>query len=257
MSMRLTRGLTGNSLRPPPFRSNVRFANDSAGVVRFRPLLRLTPVAVRRQSNTPWVPPSQDPKAKAQSLLDSLPGNSLVSKTAILSSIAGLSVAAISSELYVVNEETLVAISLVCAFAIVGKMAGPAYTDWASEQVAKIKGILDAARQDHTRAVRDRIESVSQMGGVVDITKSLFEVSKETARLEAKAFELEQRTAFVAEAKQVLDSWVRYESQVKQRQQKELAQTLIAKVKKELENPKTLNEILKNSVAEVESMFCP
>jgi F-type H+-transporting ATPase subunit b len=57
----------------------------------------------------------------------------------------------------------------------------------------------------------------------------------------------------VSEAKSVLDSWVRYEAQVKQREQKELAETLIAKVKKELENPKTLQQILQQSVAEVES----
>lgn len=60
---------------------------------------------------------------------------------------------------------------------------------------------------------------------------------------------------FAAEAKSVLDSWVRYEAQVKQRQQKELAESLIAKVKKELENPKTLQMILQQSVLDVESMF--
>lgn len=53
----------------------------------------------------------------------------------------------------------------------------------------------------------------------------------------------------------MLDSWVRYESQVKQRQQKELAQSIIAKVQKELENPKVLQQILQQSVADVESRF--
>ena len=75
--------------------------------------------------------------------------------------------------------------------------------------------------------------------------------------MEAKAFELEQRTQFAAEAKSVLDSWVRYEAQVKQRQQKDLAETLIAKVKKELENPKFLNQILQQSVADVERTLNP
>lgn len=76
---------------------------------------------------------------------------------------------------------------------------------------------------------------------------------QETAKLEAQAFELEQRTALAAEAKTVLDSWVRYESQVKQRQQRELAQSIIAKVQKELESPKVLQQILQQSVADVES----
>ncbi len=82
-------------------------------------------------------------------------------------------------------------------------------------------------------------------------------VSQETAKLEAQAFELEQKTALAAEAKTVLDSWVRYEGQVKQRQQKELAQSIIAKVQKELENPKVLQQILQQSVADVESMLQP
>jgi F-type H+-transporting ATPase subunit b len=78
------------------------------------------------------------------------------------------------------------------------------------------------------------------------------DLSQETAQLEARAFELEQKTALATEAKTVLDSWVRYEGQVKQRQQKELADSIIAKVTKELENPKVLQQILSQSVADVE-----
>ena len=52
------------------------------------------------------------------------------------------------------------------------------YSEWAEAQISKVKGILNAAREDHTEAVKSRIESVQQMGTVVDITKSLFEVSK-------------------------------------------------------------------------------
>ena len=51
----------------------------------------------------------------------------------------------------------------------------------------------------------------------------------------------------------MLDSWVRYEGQVKQRQQMELAESIIGKITKELENPKTLQQILNQSVADVES----
>ena len=78
---------------------------------------------------------------------------------------------------------------------------------------------------------------------------------QETAQLEAQAFELEQKTAIAHEAKNVLDSWVRYEGQVKQRQQKELAESIIAKIEKELDNPKTLKQILDQSVTDIESML--
>lgn len=199
--------------------------------------------------------PATDPKTKAQSIIDAIPGNSLLSKTAILSSATGLSVYALSNEYYVMNEETVVAVCLLSVWTALIKFGGPMYKEWAEGQNAKIKNILNSARADHTQAVKTRIEDVKQMSGVIDVTKSLFAVSKETAKLEAQAYELEQRTALAAEAKTVLDSWVRYESQVKQRQQKELAQSVIAKVQKELENPKALQQILQQSVVDVEKIF--
>lgn len=52
------------------------------------------------------------------------------------------------------------------------------YKDWADGQINKMKNILNSARKDHTNAVQSRIESVKELGGVVDITKNLFAVSK-------------------------------------------------------------------------------
>ncbi|KAJ4396823.1 atp4 subunit B of the stator stalk of mitochondrial F1F0 ATP synthase [Gnomoniopsis smithogilvyi] len=236
-----------------------RLARTALGAARLRPsistrtLPAITSLAASGHRNSSNVP-AEDPKKKAQSILDALPGNSLVSKTAILSSAAGLSIYALSNEYYVVNEETVVAFCLLSVWGAVIKYAGPMYSEWAEGQNKKIAGILNAARADHTQAVKTRIDSVQQMSGVVDITKSLFEVSKETAKLESEAYELEQKTALAAEAKAVLDSWVRYEGQVKQRQQKELAESIIAKVQKELENPKVLQQILAQSVADVEKI---
>jgi len=233
-----------------------RLARSTIGAARLRPALptRALPAlatsltSYRSASNVPV----EDPKKKAQSILDSLPGSSLISKTAILSSTAGVAIYALSNEYYVVNEETVIALCLLSIWGAVIKYGGPMYKEWADGQVNKIKGILNTARADHTEAVKSRIENVQQMGGVVDITKSLFEVSKETAQLEAKAYELEQSTALAAEAKSVLDSWIRYEGQVKTRQQRELSESIIAKIRKELENPKVLQQILQQSVTDVE-----
>ncbi|KAH8180084.1 mitochondrial ATP synthase B chain precursor [Sarocladium implicatum] len=233
-----------------------RVARSAVGAPLLRPTLArralpsLSVSAVRNASNVP----AEEPKKKAQSIIDALPGNSLISKSAILSSAAGLSAYAISNEYYVMNEETVIAFCLISVWAGIIKYGGPMYSEWAQAQNDKIKNILNSARADHTAAVKTRIEDVTQMGGVVDITKGLFEVSKETAKLEAQAFELEQQTAIAAEAKSVLDSWVRYEGQVKQRQQRELAASVIAKVQKELENPKVLQQILQQSVADVEKI---
>ncbi|KAL6720692.1 atp4 subunit B of the stator stalk of mitochondrial F1F0 ATP synthase [Lecanora helva] len=233
-----------------------RLARSAIGAARLRPAVPLrtlpplyTPITSQRHASNV---PAEEPSKKAQSILDSLPGSSLISKTAILSAGASLSVFAISNEFYVVNEESVVMLATLSVFYAVFKYGGPMYKDWADGQVNKIKSILNLAREDHTKAVQSRIDSVKQLGGVIDVTKQLFEVSKETAKLEAEAYELEQKTALAAESKSVLDSWVRYEGQVKQRQQKELADTIINKITKELENPKTLQQILQQSVTDVE-----
>ncbi|KAF7506619.1 atp4 subunit B of the stator stalk of mitochondrial F1F0 ATP synthase [Endocarpon pusillum] len=212
-----------------------RLARSTLGATRLRPSA-----------------PIQDPKKKAQSIIDALPGSSLISKTALLSAGTGVSIWAISNELYVLNEESVVAFCMLSVFYGIFKYAGPMYKDWADGQIQKIKDIMNTARAGHADAVKARIEDVKPLSNVVDITKQLFEVSKETAKLEAQAFELEQKTALASEAKTVLDSWVRYEGQVKARQQKELADTIIAKINKELENPKILQQILQQSVADVE-----
>lgn len=124
------------------------------------------------------VPQQQDPKEKAKSLLDSMPGGNLLSKAAMLSAGTGLSIAAISNEIYVVNEESIVLIALLSVYYAVYQYGGPAYSEWAENQSNKIRNILNSARKDHTTAVQARIESVNNLGSIVDVTKDLFALSK-------------------------------------------------------------------------------
>ena len=122
--------------------------------------------------------PAEDPKKTAQSLIDAIPGNSMISKAAILSTASALGVYALSNEFYVVNEETVIAFCLITVWAGLIKLGGPRYKQWAEAQNDKIRSILNQARTEHTDAVKNRIETVKEMGGVVDVTKTLFEVSK-------------------------------------------------------------------------------
>lgn len=69
-------------------------------------------------------------------------------------------------------------ISLLSIFWAVAHYGGPMYKEWADGYSNKVKGILNGAREEHTNAVKQRIESVKGLGGVVDVTKSLFAVSK-------------------------------------------------------------------------------
>lgn len=81
-----------------------------------------------------------------------------------------------------VNEETIVAFSLLTVFYAVFKYGGPAFNGWADGQREKLMGILNKARENHTDSVKQRIDSVKELSEVVDITKALFEVSKVSSR---------------------------------------------------------------------------
>ncbi|EDO16884.1 hypothetical protein Kpol_1024p38 [Vanderwaltozyma polyspora DSM 70294] len=200
-------------------------------------------------------PAPQEPKDKATSIINALPGNSILSKTGILATSAAAAVYAISNELYVVNDETI----LVCTFlgftTLIAKLLAPAYKDFADSRVKKVSEILNTSRTKHVDAVKERIESVSELKNVTETTKVLFDVSKETVELEAKAFELQQKVDLATEAKSVLDSWVRYEASIRKLQQRQIAESVIAKVQAELANPKFQDKVLQQSLTEVEQLF--
>ncbi|ODQ57589.1 hypothetical protein WICANDRAFT_64937 [Wickerhamomyces anomalus NRRL Y-366-8] len=212
--------------------------------------LRSAPIGVRCLSTQ-----TPEPKAKATSIIDALPGNSVLSKTGILATGTAASIYAISNELYVVNEESILLGCFLAFSGLVVKYVAPLYNDWAESRIKSVSEILNSSRVKHVEAVKDRIESVSELKDVVNTTKVLFEVSKETVELEAQAFELKQKVELASEAKSVLDSWVRYEASVRQLQQQQLAQTVIANVEKELTNPKFQDKVLQEAVADIEKVF--
>lgn len=69
-------------------------------------------------------------------------------------------------------------LSLLTIYWAVYNYAGPMYKEWAQATADKYAGILNAARQNHTDAVKARINNVQDLSGVIDITKDLFAVSK-------------------------------------------------------------------------------
>lgn len=209
----------------------------------------VAPLSVRYASDN-----RPDPKTRANSIIDALPGTSMVSKTGILTAGAALATVAISNELYVVNEESVILASFAALVWGIAKAGGPAYREWAQQKVNTIKDVLKSARTNHTEAVQSRISSVNEMKDVVGITKKLFEVSKETARLEARVFEQQQKVDFAHEAKAVLDSWVRYEASVRQREQKQLAESVIANIQKQLQDQGFQKQVLQQSIQEVERL---
>ncbi|KAF8515926.1 ATP synthase [Gautieria morchelliformis] len=192
---------------------------------------------------------------RASEILEKVPSSpSLITKTGTVVLGTGVIATAISQELYVINEESVLALGTFIILGYIIKMIRTPYKEWADGQIQRIRSILEASRLEHTQAVKDRIGSVGQLKDVVDITKGLFALSKETAQLEAESFALRQQVTLSSELKAVLDSWVRFEQQVKESEQADLAKSVIDKVLKDIQDEKTQREILANAVAEVEQL---
>lgn len=206
---------------------------------------------MRKPSNEPIL----DPKSKAQSIIDALPGNSVLTKTGVLGTSAAALVYAISNELYVVNPESILFVSFLAVGALLAKYVAPAYNSFAEARVKKVSDVLNASRQKHIDAVKDRISAVSALQNVSETTKVLFDVSKETVKLEARAFELKQKADLAHQAKSVLDSWVRYEDSLRKLEQKQIVESIIKNVEKELKDPKFQDKILQQAVIDAEKIL--
>jgi F-type H+-transporting ATPase subunit b len=200
----------------------------------------------------------EDPKSRAAALIDALPGTSIISKTGFLTVGAAALATAVSKELYIFNDESVILICSSLLLYLVAQLGGTGYSQWVNSVAQQQSQLLNSAREDHKQAIQERIDSVGQMKNVVEITKDLFEVSKDTAKVEAQVFELEQKVEFAAEAKSVLDSWVRYEASQRQREQKQMADSITSKIREELKNPRLQQQLLQQSLADVERtpLFC-
>jgi len=195
------------------------------------------------------------PAERASEIINNLPSSpNLITKTGTVILGTGLLATAISQELYVMNEETVIAVGFGILVAFIAKSIREPYRDWAEGHIQRIRNILNSSRAEHTQAVKDRIGSVEQMKDVVDVTKNLFALSKETAQLESEAFVQKQKVVLASEVKAVLDSWVRYEQQAKENEQAELARTIIDNVLKSIKEEKTQKDILTGALAEIEQL---
>jgi len=216
-----------------------------------RALVAVLPSINARSMATNPVPPSK----RAEEIIEKLPSSpSLITKTGTALLGTGLIAAAISQELYVVNEESIVLIASLIVFTYIGKIIREPYSRWAEGHISRIRNILNNARAEHTGVVQQRIDSVGQMKDVVSITQGLFALSKETARLESENYVQQQKIAVSSELKSVLDSWVRYEQQVKEREQADLTKSVIDKVVASLKDERVQRDILVNAVAEIEQL---
>ncbi|WVQ79138.1 hypothetical protein IAT38_001233 [Cryptococcus sp. DSM 104549] len=194
------------------------------------------------------------PDEKAASIINAVPSTSLFTKTGGVLLGTGLTAAAVSTELYVANEETVLFVGWLVIATVIGKAVAKPYGEWARGQIEKMKGILNASREEHTRAVSERIDSVGALKEVVPLTESLYAVSKEINTLEHENFVLAQEHAVKAELKAVLDSWVRYEQQQREAEQVALVKSVQASVESEIAKPAFKKQLLEEALTQVEQL---
>ncbi|KAJ1799695.1 atp4 subunit B of the stator stalk of mitochondrial F1F0 ATP synthase [Coemansia sp. RSA 2399] len=216
--------------------------------------VHLTPAgvnAIRSYSSQNERAPASE---KANSIIDAFPGKSIVAKTGYLASATGLTALLISKEIYVINEETLLVIAFGSIIAVLYKAIKEPYKSWADSHLASIKDILTSARTEHRSSVLAQIDAQSQLKDIVQYTKSLFGMSKEIATMNAQAYELQQKVALNSEIKSVLDSWVRYETSVRESEQKALTDKVVGNIRSQLTNPKTQDEIIAQCIRDIQGI---
>ncbi|KAJ2424088.1 atp4 subunit B of the stator stalk of mitochondrial F1F0 ATP synthase, partial [Coemansia sp. RSA 2524] len=128
------------------------------------------------------------------------------------------------------------------------------FASWAQSSLSAIENAMSSARGEHKSAVLAQIEAKSQLKDIVQYTKSLFGMSKEIATMNAEAFELQQKVALNSEIKAVLDSWVRYETSVRENEQKALASKVMGSVRSQLTSPKAQDEIIAQCLRDIQAI---
>ncbi|KXS10080.1 hypothetical protein M427DRAFT_89454, partial [Gonapodya prolifera JEL478] len=195
------------------------------------------------------------PEQVALNLVNLAPGKTLAHKAGFISVAASITAYIVSKEVYIFDVETLEAIPMLGAFTVAYLNLKDMFIQILEDQKKRIRDVLSKAREDHKAVVEERLEHVSKLGDVVGVTKNLYEVSREIARMEAEAYELKQQVALQTEVRSTLEAWVRYEASVRERRQREVAQYVIDRVKAELESPDAQDAILKQALRDVEREF--
>ncbi|KAI8819397.1 uncharacterized protein EV422DRAFT_111027 [Fimicolochytrium jonesii] len=200
------------------------------------------------------VPQRPEPKVAAESLIKLFPGEGLAAKSGSVLVTASIAAFLISKEVYLVDAEVFEMACIFGAYYIWYSNGKDGAIEYFNDKKNTIKRVLEQARQDHKAVVQERIQHVGKMSDIVDVTNGLYEMSKDIARLEAEAYELKQRVNFTQQTKSVLDAWVRHEASVRESLQKDLATSVIEKVKAALADKSTQDSILQDSLQQIQKI---
>ncbi|KND01145.1 uncharacterized protein SPPG_04237 [Spizellomyces punctatus DAOM BR117] len=195
-----------------------------------------------------------DPKLEARSLIELFPGDNLAAKSSSVLVAASMAAYLISKEIYIIDAEVFEMVCIFGAYWLWYRGGKEGVLEYFKEKKATIKNVLESARADHKAVVQERVNHISKMSDIVNVTDALFDMSKEMVVLVEQAYELQQKVALYRQVKGVLDAWVRHEVDVRERLQKQLTSTIISRVREILADEKMQREVLRESLAQLERL---
>ncbi|KAJ3231632.1 atp4 subunit B of the stator stalk of mitochondrial F1F0 ATP synthase [Chytriomyces hyalinus] len=230
-----------------------RVSARSSITARFAPAA-LRPVARKYTTSTEPAAAESTAAAQAQSLINIFPGETPAAKATSVLLSSSVAAYLVSKEIYALDGEIFELAAIFGAYYMWYSGGKEGFVEYFSDKQTTIRNVLTAAREQHHAVVKERMDHIGKLANSVEVTKGLFEISKEIAKLEAEAYELKQRVAYTSEVKSVLDSWVRHEASVREKEQKLMAETIINKIRAELSDPRMQSSILAQTIADVEAV---
>ncbi|EEB05808.1 F0-ATPase subunit [Schizosaccharomyces japonicus yFS275] len=206
-------------------------------------------------SSSSPAPKRPPPAEKAASLLNKLPSTSLLTKSGFLTVTAAGLAAAISRDIYIVNEESVVAAAFVGVLLVLGTLGRKAFSQGAQQAAERVTKVLQDARENHVDIVRHRIDQVASLQDAEEVTKLLYDTARDLAKTEAEVFALQQQVAVVQEARSVLDSWVHYEAAVRAAEQQQIVKDVIRRATTRLQNPRVQAAVMEESLTSIEDLL--
>lgn len=195
-----------------------------------------------------------DPKVKADELLNKLPSNNWIRNTTSLTLLASASAFALSKELYVFNEESILMASFATCVALVYKQGKPAFLETADAYIANMKKVLTDARAQHSKLVSAQVEESSKLSDITSETKNLFKLSKELIALEKEEYELKQRIELTTQVKQKLEAWNRFEQSQKESEKQRMLNTVLGRINSELAKKETQQQLFAQALRDLDSV---
>lgn len=120
----------------------------------------------------------EDAKSKAGDLMNLVPGNNVLTKTGVLSLVAGLTAYGISKEVIVLHNETLLVVGTGVVLSLAyNKLSGP-FQEWADSEREELRKKLNSSIETKKRFLNQQIEDARKASQIQQVIEGFYSASK-------------------------------------------------------------------------------